>query len=136
MFAAGPSIQELSFHPDARRYEGGSIAYSLFHGWAAGLRVLKDIGVDAIFQRNLALTGQLLEGLATKAHIRVLSPTKTVGERSQVVVVTLGSQALNSELCTRMLEKGVVVANRGDTVRISPNFFNTEEEIALLLSLL
>ena len=89
-----------------------------------------------IFHRNLALSGQLLAGLASKAHIRVVSPTKTEGERSQVVVVTLGSEALNSELCTRLQERGVIVANRGDTVRISPNFFNTEEEIDLLLSLL
>ena len=136
MFAAGPSNKELVFHADARRFESGSISYSLFHGWAAGLAVLKDLGVDRIFRRNMALSAQLLAGLAAKPHLQLVSPSKNEGERSQVVVVTLGSAQRNGALCARLLEAGVVVANRSEGVRISPNFYNTEEEVERLLSLL
>ena len=136
MFAAGASIKEVAYHDDARRFEGGSIAYSLHHGWCAGLRVLKEVGVQAIFERNQRLTGLLLEGLTALPHVRLMSPVADAGARSQIVAVTLGSVEANRELCERLLAKGVVVANRGDTVRISPNFFNTEEEIATLLGLL
>ena len=136
MFAAGTSIKEIAFHDDARQYEGGSIAYSLFHGWCAGLRVLRDIGVQAIFERNLKLTGLLLEGLAAKPHVRLMTPVADAGARSQIVAITLGSAEANGELCARLLAGGVIVANRGATVRIAPNFFNTEEEIEKLLGLL
>ena len=33
-------------------------------------------------------------------------------ERSQIVVVTLGSAAENGKLCEKLTENGVVVANR------------------------
>jgi selenocysteine lyase/cysteine desulfurase len=65
-----------------------------------------------------------------------MTPVADAGARSQIVAVTLGSAEANRELCERLLAKGVVVANRGETVRIAPNFFNTEEEIEKLLSLL
>lgn len=34
---AGPLVTSLEYHDDARQYEAGSISYSLFHGWTAGL---------------------------------------------------------------------------------------------------
>ena len=98
--------------------------------------MLLELGVGAIFQRNLALTELLLAGLAERPHLRLLSPVRSQEQRSQVVVVTLGSVEANRELCCRLLEQGIVVANRGDSIRISPNFYNTEEEVQRLLSLL
>jgi cysteine desulfurase/selenocysteine lyase len=135
MHAAGPSLTELSYHPDARAYEGGSLAYALFHGWAAGLRLLKEVGVEVIFRRNMGLTAALLAGLAGKPHVTILSPREE-GARSQIVVVTAGSVERNGELCAKLLAGGVVVANRGESVRISPNWFNSEAEIHRLLELL
>jgi cysteine desulfurase/selenocysteine lyase len=137
MFAADQaSVKALALHADARRYEGGSLAYSLFWAWTAGLAVLRELGAERIFERNMALTGALLSGLAAKPHVQLLSPVKTVGERSQIVVVTLGSPERNSECVARLLEAGVVVALRGGNIRISPNFYNNEEEVARLLELL
>ena len=137
MFAADQACtQAVAYHGDARRYEGGSLAYSLFHAWAAGLAVLQGLGVARVLERNLALTGLLLQGLAGKPHVRLLSPTATLGVRSQILVVTLGSAEANSQCVARLLEAGIVVALRAGNVRISPNFFNTEEEIAGLLALL
>jgi cysteine desulfurase/selenocysteine lyase len=136
MFAGGPALTELVLHGDARQYEGGSIAYALFHGWTAGLALLREVGVGAIFERNQRLTGLLLRGLEGKPHLRLLSPVADPAARSQIVVVTAGSPERNRELCDKLLAQGVVVANRADSVRISPNFYNTEEEIARLLELL
>lgn len=136
MHSAGPSFSELVYHVDARMYESGSLAYALFHGWAAGLRLLKEVGVEDIFRRNQQLTQALLEGLAAKPHVTLVSPSKTERERSQIVVVSVGSPEGNGELCARLLAAGVVVANRGASVRISPNWFNTEADVKRLLELL
>jgi cysteine desulfurase/selenocysteine lyase len=137
MFSASPSFTELAFLPDARAYESGSIAYALFHGWVGGLRLLLDVGVAAIHERNMALTGALLAGLAGKPHVRVVSPIAEEAGRSAIVVVALGGAEEHDRLCARLCAGGVVVANRGDAgVRISVNFFNTEADVAKLLELL
>jgi selenocysteine lyase/cysteine desulfurase len=137
MFAADQEVASaVAYHGDARRYEGGSIAYSLFHAWTAGLAVLQELGVARIHARNLALTSRLLNGLAAKPHVRVLSPVGTAGGRSQILVVTLGSAERNEACVRALLAAGVVVALRAGNVRVAPNFFNEEEEIDRLLSLL
>lgn len=68
--------------------------------------------------------------------MRVLSPVGSEGERSQIVVVTLGSAARNEDCVRALLAAGVVVALRAGNVRIAPNFFNEEAEIERLLELL
>jgi cysteine desulfurase/selenocysteine lyase len=137
MFAAdNANTTELVYHEDARQYESGSVAYALFHGWTAGLALLCEVGVENIFRRNQLLAALLVEGLVEKPHISVVSPVGSASERSQIVVITFDSVERNSEVCAKLAENGIIVANRGDTVRLSPNFFNTEEEVAKLLALL
>ena len=137
MFAADQACATaVAYHGDARRYEGGSIAYSLFHAWTAGLAVLQELGVARIHARNMALAARLLQGLAAKPHVRVLSPVAAAGGRSQIVVVTLGSAERNEACVRALLAAGVVVALRAGNVRVAPNFFNSEEEIDRLLELL
>lgn len=137
MFAADQEVTTaVAYHNDARRYEGGSIAYSLFHAWTAGLAVLQELGVARIYARNMALTSQLLDGLAAKPHVRVLSPVGSEGVRSQILVVTLGSAERNEACGRALLAEGVVVALRAGNVRIAPNFYNSEGEIDRLLELL
>ena len=137
MFAADQEVTAaVAYHGDARRYEGGSIAYSLFHAWTAGLAVLQELGITRIHARNLALTAQLLDGLAKKPHVRILSPVGSERERSQILVLTLGSAERNEACVRALLAAGVVVALRAGNVRIAPNFFNEEAEIERLLKLL
>ena len=94
---------------------------------------LNIVCVQAIFDRNLKLTGMLISGLADKPHVRLVSPAEG---RSQIVVVTLGTADANKQKCDQLLESGIVVANRGETIRIAPNFYNSEEEMEKLLALL
>jgi selenocysteine lyase/cysteine desulfurase len=137
MFAADQDVTAaVAYHGDARRYEGGSIAYALFHAWTAGHALLRELGVARIHARNLALTSQLLRGLAGKPHVRVLSPISSPGARSQIVVLTLGSAERNEAAVRALLAAGVVVALRAGNVRVAPNFFNEEAEIERLLELL
>ena len=136
MFSAERSIEKLTYFDDARKYESGTIASSLFHGWVGGMRLVREIGVPVIFQRVLHLTDLLIAGLKAKPHVTLLTPVASVEERSAILVITLGSEEANRELCDRLLSNNVVVALRGSSVRVSPNFFNTEEEIQTFLNLL
>ncbi|MEP6831197.1 MAG: aminotransferase class V-fold PLP-dependent enzyme [Rhizomicrobium sp.] len=135
MFAAEHSFTELKFHYDARRYETGTVAYSLLHGWAAGLRLLTEIGIENIAVRNLRLTDRLIAGLRIAKH-RVLSPVETPQERSAIIAFTAGSEIANKASFDKLAKAKVQVSLRPGSLRVSPNFFNSEAEIDQLLNCL
>jgi selenocysteine lyase/cysteine desulfurase len=132
MFAAGDELSEIQWMPDARRYETGSLAYSLFHAWTAGLEMVLELGVPAIHERVLALTAHLIDGLAGKG-MSIVSPVATPRERSAIVSFTAGSAERNQALTARLAEHHVAISLRGGVCRVSPSFYNTEEEIDRLV---
>lgn len=135
MFAADLYSKELEYYPDARRFETGSIAYSLFYGWIAGLELLKEIGIDNIYKALLDLTDRIIFGLQEK-NIKLITPVENLSERSAIILFTLGSLEANKALYEKLLAKNIIVTLREGVIRISPSFYNTMEEIDIFLSLL
>lgn len=128
MFAADNFSKELNYYPDARRFETGSIAYSLFHGWTAGLDLLQEIGIENIYQRVIGLTDRIISGLQDK-NITILTPIDHLHERSSILMFTLGCADANKRLYEKLLAQNIIVTLRGGQIRVSPSFYNTEEEI-------
>lgn len=135
MFAANLYSKELDYHPDARRFETGSIAYSLFYGWSAGLALLKEIGIQGIYQRILLLTDRIIAGLSEK-NIKIITPVDRLSERSAILLFTMGSPEANEALYQTLLERKIIVTLRDGLIRVSPSFFNTEDEINQFLEVL
>lgn len=135
MFAAEDNFIELHYHQDARRYETGSIAYSLFYGWMAGLELLLEIGIDQIYSRVMVLTDRIIVGLRQKG-IEILSPVKDMKERSAVLVFSVGDGDANKILYKRLRQKNIIITLRGGVLRVSPSFYNTEDEIDAFLRVL
>ncbi|NLY36848.1 MAG: aminotransferase class V-fold PLP-dependent enzyme [Tissierellia bacterium] len=135
MFAADLYSKELQYYPDARRYETGSIAYSLFHGWSAGLELLKEIGIENIYERILLLTDRIISGLQEK-NIKIITPVEAITERSGIILFTLGSEQANKVIYEKLLKRNIIVTLRDGVIRVSPSFYNTEEEIDTFLNTL
>lgn len=135
MFAAENNSRELHYLPDARRYETGTIAYSLFHAWTAGLEMLDEIGISNIHTHVLRLTDRIIAGMQTK-RIEIVSPVAKINERSAIISFTMGSETVNENCHNKLRENNVLVALRGGQIRVSPNFYNTEAEIERFLELL
>jgi cysteine desulfurase / selenocysteine lyase len=135
MFSAEDLPDELRLWPDARRFETGTLAYGLFHAWTAGLELLLDLGVTSIHARVMMLTDRLISGLRTKA-VSLLTPLDDPAGRSAIVSFTVGSEEANQGLQARLEAAGVVISVRRGNCRVSPSFFNTEEEIDRLLQAL
>jgi len=135
MFAAENNTRELHYFPDARRYETGTLAYSLFHAWIAGLDILKDVGIANIHSRVLVLTDRIIAGLRSK-KIAIVSPIEKVDERSAIISFTMDSKNENKGLYKQLKTQNIIVALRDGFIRVSPNFFNTEDEIDLFLELI
>jgi len=135
MSSAEHSFRELNYHPDARRYETGTLAYSLFFAWIAGLELLEEVGVSDIHDRILELTDTIIAGLRSKG-LSIVSPVEKTSERSAIIAFTMGSKAANKALHEKLNANDVLVALRPDHIRVSPNFFNTENEIEKFLDTL
>ena len=135
MFAAESNSRELHYLPDARRYETGTIAYSLFHAWTAGLEIIQEVGVSNIHAHVLGLTDRIIAGMRFK-DIEIVSPVEQITERSAIISFTMGSETANKDCYTKLRENNVLVAPRDGQIRVSPNFFNTEEEVERFLELL
>ena len=128
MFSAEDDLAEIRWFHDARRYETGTLAYPLFHGWTAGLELLAEVGVPVIHARVLVLTARLLEGLRA-AGMQVATPADHPAERSAIVSFSAGSPEATRAVMDRLAARGIIVALRGGRCRVSPAFFNTEAEI-------
>lgn len=135
MFAAEDDLNELRWFPNAQRYETGSLAYSLFHAWTAGLELLLKLGVPGIHARVMDLTTGLIEGLRTKG-LTLVTPVEDLAERSAIVSFTAGSQGANQALFDRLAEQKIAISLRQGRCRVSPSFYNTEEEIERLIEAL
>lgn len=135
MFSAESNSRELHYLPDARRYETGTIAYALFHAWAAGLEILQEIGISTIHAQILRLTDIIIAGLRAK-NISIETPVEFEDERSAIIVFTMGSALANQKCYEKLRDNKVIVTLRAGQIRVSPNFFNTEDEIKKFLELL
>ena len=135
MFSAETIYDELSFHNDSRKFETGTMAYALFNAWSAGLQLIIDIGVENIYEKALENTDLIIDGLLEKGY-QIITPTKKREERTAIVHFNAGSFEAAKTIFEKLNEKKVLVTLQGENIRISPNFFTTEEEISMFLKLI
>ena len=135
MYAAHINYDKLSCYEDARKFETGTLAYSLFTAWSAGLELLLSIGIDTVYKKALENTALIINGLL-KNNYNIVTPIKNDQERSAVVHFYASSFEKTNALFSKLKAHKVLVTLQGENIRVSPNFFTTKEEIKVFLSLL
>jgi kynureninase len=118
-------LERLEYHPTARRFEHGTPPAPVYFIAQGGLDVIAEVGPERIRARQ----GELQDHLIARADELGL-PVRTPRERAArggVVNVGVGPEA--GKICHALLERDVSTDFRGDGLRISPHFFNTEDDI-------
>jgi len=124
-------IERVEYALAARRFESGTPPIPAVFAALEGLKILDEIGMDTIKQRIESLTGYLLEGLQ-ELKLKILTPLSR-DERGPLVVF----EAKEPEKTVLLLkENNIIASSRGKGVRISLHFYNTKEEIDVLLKVL
>ena len=121
----------LDFRDDARRFDGGS--YNIGGLWALGASIewMLEIGIDRIWDRVRHLTDRLVAGVRDKGY-RVVS-SREPGEESGIVAF-VSDQHDHTRVVNHLLQEyRTVVAARLGRIRVSPHFYNTEDEIDQLI---
>ena len=117
--------QHLELHATARRLEHGTPPAPVYPIALGGLEIIDEVGVDRIRERQGDLTEHVIDR-ADEAGLPVRTPRER-SERGGVVNVGVGPEA--GKICHALLERNVCTDFRGDGLRISPHFFNTEADI-------
>lgn len=138
------SLTQPELLPD--RYESGTQNVPAIAGLLEGVRFLRRKGIDAVFAHETALTKQIIDGLRTIPHVRVLCADTP----NRVATVSfIVEHRDTSEICARLDSSFDIACRAGlhcaplahqtyhtlhsGTVRVSPGYFNTPQEINLFL---
>lgn len=112
------------FKDAAEKYEGGGLPFHLLYAMEASVDWMLEIGPEAIERRVLELadsTRSILRGLGAKVD----------DTGSQIVIA--GFSGMDASAAARALrEQKVVIAARHGRLRISPHFYNDEEDLSRL----
>jgi len=116
---------DLTFLPDARRFELGCANYVGQAGLLAAVRLLLSVGIDAIEAWTLHLTDLLITDLQHRGYevISNLSP------QHRSAIVSFSVRADVDRAFNQLAAAGIVVSKREKYIRVSPHAYNTEEEI-------
>ena len=121
----------LEFRDDAQRFDSGSYNHVGIWGLGASIEWLLEIGIEHIWDRVRMLTDRLAEGVQAKGYRLVSS--REPSEASSIVAFVSDTHDHTRIVSHLRQEYRTVIAAREGRLRVSPYFYNTEEEIDQLI---
>jgi cysteine desulfurase/selenocysteine lyase len=118
---------------EAKRYEEGSLNFHGIFALGASVDRFLEIGMDRVEARILGLSDSLERGLAERDY-EIVSP-RGGAERSGIICFRHPRRD-TGEIFRALSEAGVIVSEREGSIRVSPHFYNTDEEIARFFEIL
>jgi len=122
------AVDELELAPDGRRYELGTPSVPSAAIARGGAELVREIGVERLGERTRDL-GQLLIGLADDAGLEVRG-VRDASRRGGIVPIAVADP---KPVVDALADDGLLVDFRPGIVRCSPAFYNTEDEVRLLI---
>lgn len=119
------------FGETAEKYEPGMVPFACLDGMDASLRLIEEIGLARIEKRVLDLAGLLRKELAAIGA----EFYQSAGACLPSQIVTASLPGLDSAAVAKKLaEQNINVSARRAYLRISPHFYNNEDDVAVLLA--
>jgi cysteine desulfurase / selenocysteine lyase len=123
---------EFEFKPNAQRFEEGSLNTMGIHALGSALDLLLETGIENIEHRVMTLGDKIIEQLQLR-DLKVYSSTNSE-ERSGNISFELKQDV--SQLYEWMMGNKAKLTVRDGLVRLSPHFYNNEDEILRFFDLL
>lgn len=124
---------DLTFKPDARRYEEAAPNYPGILGFGAAVNLLLRADPVQVEATVLRLADRLRDELPRRGYGLVFTPQPR--ERSGIVSFR-HPRIVPAEVQTRLRDAGIILSLRADFLRASPHFYNSDEDISRLLDAL
>jgi selenocysteine lyase/cysteine desulfurase len=123
---------DFTYRDDARRFEVITLPYQDFVGLNSSLDLFLEVGLPEVYARIERLTGQIVEWALGRSDVRLVTPPDRE-RRAGIVAVAPRDPAAASD---RLTDAGVIHSLREGAIRLSPHFYNAEDEIDNALALL
>lgn len=115
----------------AEKYEPGMLAFSSLYGMDASLRLIEEIGIAQIEKRVLGLA----DLLRTELTAMGAEFFRSKGECLPSQIVTASLPGVDSAMLAKKLaEQNINISARRSYLRISPHFYNNEDDLSILLA--
>jgi selenocysteine lyase/cysteine desulfurase len=125
---------EQEFKTGALAWETGTFVSSLFYALETNLKLFTEIGVPEINQYLLGLGDFFCERL-DKDKYEIVS-SRLENEKSPIVCIRNKTGVEAMQLYKNLQRQKIIVAPRGDRLRIAPHIYNTAGEIEKLVAAL
>ena len=124
-------VEHIDYAPTARRFEYGTPAVAAAYTARAGIELLREVAIRNVRERHMSLSQILVEG-ALEQGWTVRCP-RDAAERTPIVTLEHSDPPA---AVAALRERGCIVDYRPGLVRLSPHYFNTEDEMKRTLELL
>jgi len=125
------AVDELELAPDGRRYELGTPSVPSAAIARGGMELVREIGVERLGERTRDL-GDRLIGLAEHAGLAVAAP-RDAELRGGIIPIRIADP---KPVVDALAADGIIADYRPGIVRCSPAFYNTDDELRLLVEAL
>ena len=122
---------DLKPFPDARQFSTGSYPYQSIMVMNTSLGMLMEIGIPEIERHTLGLLDILIKYLKDSPY-QIISSLEPKHRSS---ILSFSGQSIRS-LYEKLCKREIVTSFREKAIRVSPHFYNTEEEIERLIDVL
>jgi len=121
-------IWNLKLSKTASRFEVGSPSTMSLVGAAAAMKMLLDIGTEKVNKRIMKLTDRVIDSVKDSG-LELQTPEEK-SCRSGIVNFKVSKPL---KIVERLGRKKIIVSARAHGIRVSPHYYNTEEEISKLM---
>jgi len=122
-------VGEIDYAADAHRFMGGTPSVPALYAARAGYEIIQRVGVPAIREKSMRQTALLVE-LAREQGLRVNTPLQPERRGGTVCV----DFEFSEDASLRLIERGFVIDWRPNAgIRISPHFYNSDEECRAIM---
>lgn len=122
------ALHDFEFRPDATRIEMGTPALAAVYAASAGLDIVLEVSVESICERTRYLTNDLIA--RAREHGWTVRATQEPEHRTSIVMLELAEP---QEVVSQLISRGIITDSRPGLLRISPYFYNTIEENAIVV---
>lgn len=123
------NIQEFEFRPEATRVEMGTPSVPSVYAANGGLDIIQEISVESICERTRYLTNDLIARV--REHGWPVHVPQEPECRSSIVMLELEDP---KHIVEELITRNIIVDHRPGLIRISPYFYNTIEENAIVIN--
>jgi selenocysteine lyase/cysteine desulfurase len=115
----------LTFLPDASRFELGCGNLVGQIGLLAAVRFLLDVGIEAVERWTLHLTDLLIQDLMQRGY----DIASNLGPEHRSAIISFRVPGELDQAYEELIAADIVISKREDLIRVSPHCYNTEKEV-------